>query len=169
MDEGNDHVEIKDTDPWDEELSRYQKARTEGRKTVLFVCTGNAVRSQMAEALVNHFLKDQWVAFSAGFLPLALHPMVKKVMEEIGVDLSSKKSKHLDLFKDCRFDKVITLCSEADEVCTYFPGLARKEHLPFQDPALSYSSPFGGKRLFRKLRDQMKKMLIDRLGGGVNG
>jgi arsenate reductase len=123
----------------------------------------------MAEALVNHFLKDQWVAFSAGFLPLALHPMVKKVMEEIGVELSSQKSKHIDLFKDYRFDKVITLCSEADEVCTYYPGLALKEHLPFQDPALSYSSPFGGKGPFRKLRDQMKKMLIDRLGVSVNG
>ena len=74
------------------------------------------VRSQMAEAVVNHFLKAKRVAFSAGFLPLEVHPMVKKVLQEIGIDVSSQKSKHLDTFKDVKFDQVISLCSDADGV-----------------------------------------------------
>ncbi|MGC1403719.1 MAG: arsenate reductase ArsC [Thermodesulfobacteriota bacterium] len=147
----------------DLELIRYQKARAEGRKTVLFICTANVVRSQMAEALVNHFLKDEWAAFSAGFLPLEVHPMVKKVLHEIGIDVSLKKSKHLDTFKDVKFDKVITLCSDADEVCAYYPGLTEWEHIPFQDPALSHPPIFGGSGRFRKLRDEMKEILIQRL------
>ena len=142
------------------ERARCQEARAAGKKTVLFICTGNAVRSQMAEALVNHFLKDKWAAFSAGFLPSGIHPLVKKVLQEIGIDLSSQTSKHLDSLQGCRFDRVITLCSEADEVCTYYPGLTKKEHIPFQDPSLSLPLLFGGKTLFRKLRDEMKKMLI---------
>ncbi len=147
----------------DPELIRYQKARAEGRKTVLFICTANVVRSQIAEALANHFLKDRWAAFSAGFLPLEVHPMVKKVLYEIGIDVSSQKSKHLDTFKEVKFDKVITLCSDADKVCAYYPGLTEWEHIPFQDPALSHPSIFGERGRFRKLRDEMKEILIQRL------
>ena len=164
-----DRMDGKDPELFNEELIRYQKARAEGRKTVLFICTANAVRSQMAEALVNHFLKDKWVAFSAGFMPMAVHPMVVQVMKEIGVDHTLQKAKHLDRFKDFTFDKVITLCSQADAVCTYYPGLEGKEHLPFEDPSLSVFSFLGGKGLFRKLRDEMKKVLIDRFGGRVDG
>ncbi|MFH0786191.1 MAG: arsenate reductase ArsC [Pseudomonadota bacterium] len=151
------------------ELLRYQKAKALGRKTVLFICTANAVRSQMAEALVNHFLGDQWAAFSAGLMPIGIHPMVVKVLQEIGVDSSAQRAKNLELFTDLKFDKVITLCSEADEVCTYYPGLEGKEPIPFEDPSLSYASFFGGKGLFRALRDEMKKVLIEYLGEGTDG
>jgi arsenate reductase len=151
------------------ELIRYQKAKALGRKTVLFVCTANAVRSQMAEALVNHFLEGQWTAFSAGFMPIAIHPLVVKVLQEIGVDPSSQTAKHIDTFKDLRFDKVITFCSEADAVCTYYPGLEEKNHLPFQDPALSPPSIFGGKGRFRTLRDEMKKALLEHLKEEIYG
>lgn len=142
------------------ELIRYQEAKTEGRKTVLFICTGNAVRSQMAEALVNHFLKDKWTAFSAGFLPMEVHPMVKKVLSEIGIDVSSQRSKHLDAFQGLTFDKVITLCSDADQVCAYYPGLAEWVHMPFQDPLLVHKISFGGKSLFRSLREKMEKQIV---------
>jgi arsenate reductase (thioredoxin) len=159
---GRNRKDTEDTgaDITDPELIRYQQAKAEGRKTVLFICTANAVRSQMAEALVNHFLKDKWEAFSAGFLPLAVHPMVKKVLSEIGIFVSSQKSKHLDAFKGIKFDKVITLCSDADAVCAYYPGLTEWEHIPFQDPALSHHSLFSGTSHFRKLRDEMKEVLI---------
>ena len=153
-------MDEKDIGLFNEELSRYQKAKAEGRKTVLFICTANVVRSQMAEALVNHFLKDKWAAFSAGFLPLEIHPMVKKVLQEIGIDPSSQKSKHLDTFKGLKFDQVITLCSDADQVCAYYPGLTEWSHVPFQDPLLTYRISFGGKGLFRELREKMKRTLI---------
>jgi arsenate reductase (thioredoxin) len=144
----------------DPEIIRYRKAIAEGRKTVLFVCSGNAVRSQMAEALVNHFLRTTWSAFSAGTLKTAVHPLVKKVMAEIGIDMASQTSKSIETFNGCRFDKVITLCAEADEVCTYVPGLREKEHIPFLDPSLSYNLFFGGKALFRKLSNEMKDKII---------
>jgi arsenate reductase len=144
----------------DPEIIRYRKAVDEGKKTVLFVCSGNAVRSQMAEALVNHFLGKTWAAFSAGTLKTAVHPLVKKVMAEIGIDISSQTSKSVETFYGCGFDKVITLCSDADEVCTYIPGLQEKEHLPFLDPSLSFGLSLGGKALFRKLRNEMNDTLI---------
>ena len=153
-------MDKRDPRLFDEEFIRYQKAKAEGRKTVLFICTGNAVRSQTAEALVNHFLKDRWEAFSAGFLPMEVHPMVKKVLSEIGIDVSSQRSKHLDTFKGLTFDKVITLCSDADQVCAYYPGLAEWVHMPFQDPLLTYKMTFGGKSLFRSLREKMQKTII---------
>jgi arsenate reductase (thioredoxin) len=142
------------------EIIRYRKARAEAKKTVLFVCSGNAVRSQMAEALVNHFLGTTWSAFSAGTLKTAVHPLVKKVMAEIGIDLSSHTSKSIEIFDGCLFDKVITLCSDADEVCTYYPGLRDKEHILFEDPSLSYNLFLGGKALFRRLRNEMKNKII---------
>lgn len=153
---------------FNDELIRYQKAKTEGRKTVLFICTGNAVRSQMAEGLVNHFLKDKWTAFSAGFLPMEVHPMVKKVLSEIGIDVSSQRSKHLDAFQGLTFDKVITLCSDADQVCAYYPGLAEWVHIPFQDPLLAYKMSFGGRGLFRRLREKMQKQIVPYLGNLQN-
>jgi arsenate reductase (thioredoxin) len=141
-------------------LSRHQQARTEGRKTVLFICTGNAVRSQMAEALVNHYLRDRWEAFSAGFLPLKVHPQVIKVMKEIGFDASSQESKHLDVFQGVAFDKVITLCSDADAVCAYYPDMPEWTHIPFEDPALHLAGAFGGTGLFRGLRKEMENKLL---------
>jgi arsenate reductase (thioredoxin) len=144
----------------DKELTRYRQARTEGRKTILFICTGNAVRSQMAEALVNHYLRDHWEAFSAGFLPVRVHPAVVKVLEEIGFDASGQESKHLDLFRGLTFDKVITLCSNADAVCVYYPDMPEWTHLPFEDPALHPAGIFGGTGLFKNLRKEMEKKLL---------
>jgi arsenate reductase (thioredoxin) len=147
----------------DKELTRFKQAKTEGRKTVLFICTGNAVRSQMAEALVNHYLRDRWEAFSAGFLPLKVHPKVIVVLKEIGFDSSGQESKHLDLFKGLKFDKVITLCSDSDAVCVYYPDMPEWTHIPFEDPALSYSAVFGGTGLFRGLRKEMEEKLLPHL------
>lgn len=149
--------------PTDPELVRFKKAQKEGKKTVLFVCTGNAVRSQMAEALVNHFLEDRWTAFSSGFMPMGIHPLVVAVLREIGIDASRQKTKHLDLFNHCEFDLVVTLCSDADKMCTFYPAYARRVHIPFQDPLTSASFGGGRKGLFRKLRDEIQQVIIPQL------
>jgi arsenate reductase len=154
------NLEINSPPQNDPELRRYHQAKALGKKTVLFVCTANAIRSQMAEALVNHFLRDRWAAFSAGFLPQTIHPLAVKALKEIGLDPGSQTSKHLDIFKDLKFDKVITLCSQADEECTYYPGMEEKVHLPFPDPGVSFSSFWGGAGRFRAVRDEMKKVLL---------
>jgi arsenate reductase (thioredoxin) len=146
-------------------LLKLRIARAAGIKTVLFICTGNAVRSQMAEALVNHFLKGRWAAFSAGFLPAGINPLVVKVLKEIGIDASRQPTKHLDLFKGCDFDRVITLCSEADRMCTFYPAYGQRIHLPFTDPLTLSTFGFGWKGLFRKLRDDLKTQMIPFLEG----
>lgn len=139
---------------------RFKIARAAGLKTVLFICTGNAVRSQMAEALVNHFRPGRWAAFSAGFQPAGLHPLVAQVLKEIGIDAARQETKHVDLFNNCPFDRIVSLCSEADRMCTYYPAFGNRIHLPFQDPLAASVFGFGWKGLFRKLRDDMQEIIV---------
>lgn len=139
---------------------RFSAARAAGLKTVLLVCSGNAVRSQMAEALVNHFLKGRWAAFSAGYLPAPFHPLVGRVLQEIGIEIDNPRTKHLDLFQDFHFDLVVSLCADADQACSFFPTLGRRVHLPFRDPLETSPMGFGWKGLFRELRDELRKKLI---------
>jgi arsenate reductase (thioredoxin) len=142
------------------QLLKFKIARAAGLKTVLFICTGNAVRSQMAEALVNHFLQGRWAAFSAGFLPAGISPPVVKALKEIGIDAARQPTKHLDLFNGLTFDRVITLCSEADRMCTFYPAYGNRVHLPYTDPLTLSTFGLGWKSLFRKLRDDMRAQLI---------
>ncbi len=144
----------------EKQLLKFKIAQAAGLKTVLFICTGNAVRSQMAEALVNHFLKGRWAAFSAGFLPAGISPLVVTALKEIGIDAARQPTKHLDLFNGLTFDKVITLCSDADRMCTFYPAYGNRVHLPYTDPLTLSTFGFGWKGLFRKLRDDMRNQLI---------
>jgi arsenate reductase len=139
---------------------RLVQARAAGLKTVLFVCTGNSIRSQMAEALVNHFLHDRWAAFSAGVLPAPIHPLVIQVLREIGIEIPLPRTKHLDLFQNFEFNLVVSLCADADRMCSFYPTLGRRLHLPFRDPLQTSLLGFGWKGLFRDLRDDMKGKLI---------
>ncbi len=147
----------------DREVLRCKLAKAAGFKTVLFLCTGNAVRSQIAEALVNHFLKDKWAAFSAGIMPMAVNQDVIAVMKEIDICISDSRAKHVDLFRNCRFDRVITLCSDADRLCISYPVHDEKDRIIFHDPSSSYGFRFGSKKLYRKLRDDIKKIIIEHL------
>ncbi|MBI5583911.1 MAG: arsenate reductase ArsC [Deltaproteobacteria bacterium] len=147
----------------DREKLRFRIARAAGLKTVLFICTGNAIRSQMAEALVNHYRKGRWVAFSAGFQPAGIHPLVVQVLREIGLDAARQETKHVDLFNNCPFDRIVSLCSEADRMCTFYPAFGNRIHLPFQDPLSASVFGFGWQGLFRKLRDEMQEILLPRL------
>jgi arsenate reductase (thioredoxin) len=149
----------------DGEIIRWHLARAIGRKTVLFLCSGNAVRSQMAEAIINHQLGKDWAAFSGGIFPMPLWKPVAQALREIGIDASGGKPKHIELFLGCRFDMIISLCSSADDFCTAFPGQGRRKHLPFEDP---FTSPFfgiGDLNRTRKLRDDMRDIICPYLGG----
>lgn len=145
------------------ELLRYKIARAAGLKTVLFVCMGNAIRSQMAEGIVNHRQKGRWAAFSAGVMPMAVPADVVRVMREIGIDISASRAKRLDVFGAVGFDKVILLCAEASSMCPELPEYEEKEYLYFRDPLASDMTVegmcFSLRATFRGLRDEIIKKI----------
>jgi len=127
------------------------------KKRVLFICTSNSCRSQMAEALVNHDLGDQFEAFSAGTDPKPLHPLAIRVLSEIGIDHSSARSKHMDEFAGQAFDFVITLCDSANETCPLFFGGVRRAHLGFDDPDRAEGTEEERLAVFRRIRDEIRR------------
>lgn len=152
------------------ELLRYRTARDAGLSTILFVCTGNAVRSQIAEGIVNHFYQDRWTAFSAGTMPMEVQKDVIRVMSEIEIDLAGHWSKHVDLFKGCTFDRVVILCSDAGTRCPDFSYAGQKDQMNFDDP-LSPELLAGGiclsyRSRIRSLRKEIQKALDRYLKAG---
>ena len=129
-------------------------------KRVLFVCTRNSSRSQMAEALVNHDLGGKYEAFSAGTEPSSVNPLAIAVMKELGIDISRKRSKGLEEFAGQEFDYVITLCSQADEVCPVFFGGTKKIHMGFPDPTETAGSDGEKLATFRKVRDLIRGQVV---------
>jgi ArsR family transcriptional regulator, arsenate/arsenite/antimonite-responsive transcriptional repressor / arsenate reductase (thioredoxin) len=111
------------------------RAREPGAADVLFLCTGNSARSQMAEALAERLSDGRVSAESAGSRPKPLHPEAVRAMRRRGIDLGDRRSKHLDEFADRRFDLVVTLCDRVREVCPEFPGAPREVHWSIRDPA----------------------------------
>lgn len=103
-------------------------------QTVLFLCTHNSARSQMAEALLNRLCGDKFRAESAGITPKGINPHVKQAMMEIGVDLTVARSKSIVEFQGRAFDYVVTVCDQARETCPFFPG-DKQIHRNFPDPA----------------------------------
>ena len=103
---------------------------------VLFLCTGNSARSQMAEAFLKKYGGEQFEAYSAGLEPKDIHPYTSRVMEEVGVSLSGQYSKHLkEYMGKVHFGYMITVCDEADKNCpTAFPGMGQRIHWSFEDP-----------------------------------
>lgn len=136
------------------------------KKRVLFLCTGNSARSQMAEGLANHDFAGKVEAFSAGTDPQGLNPHAVKVMVEIGIDISGNISDHLDRFTDQAFDYVITLCDDANERCPFFPGGARRLHLGFPDPAAATGDEDEILDSFRGVRDGIREKLQELFAGG---
>ena len=126
------------------------------RKRVLFICTSNSSRSQLAEALVNHDLGDRFEAFSAGTDPKPPHPLAIRVLAEIGIDHSSARSKSMDEFVGQAFDFVITLCDSANETCPLFFGGVRRVHLGFDDPARAEGTEEERLAIFRRVRDEIR-------------
>ena len=108
---------------------------TESRERVLFLCTGNSARSQMAEGLLRHMAGDRFEVSSAGVRPKGIHPQSVAAMAESGIDISGHHSRHIDEFEGTHFDLVVTVCDHARESCPAFPGAARTLHWPFEDPS----------------------------------
>jgi arsenate reductase (thioredoxin) len=136
---------------------------------VLFLCTGNACRSQMSEGWAHHLRSDQIEAYSAGVAPHGLDPRAVKVMAEAGVDISAHTSKHLDALLHVPFDYVVTVCDNAAESCPIFPGSARKVHRSFQDPpslAQTARSEEEALEHYRRVRDEIRSF-IDTLPGAL--
>ena len=130
-------------------------------KRVLFICTHNSARSQMAEGLVNHDLAGKVQALSAGTDPSAVHPMAVAVMRELGIDISRHRSKSLDEFGDEKFDFVITLCDHAADTCPVFFGGTKRLHMGFEDPAAAGGSEAERLFTFRKVRDQIREKVVE--------
>jgi len=126
------------------------------RIKVLFLCTGNSCRSQIAEGWARHLKGDVIEPYSAGIHPIGVNPRAIKVMAETGVDISGQTSKHIDELPGIDFDYVITLCDNASESCPVFSGKAKVIHKPFDDPYFASGSEEQILTTFRKVRDDIR-------------
>ena len=126
---------------------------------VLFLCTGNSARSQMAEAFVRHYAGGAVEAYSAGLEPKGIHPLTRQVMQEIGLGLSGQYAKSVtDYMGRLHFGYLVTVCSQAEERCpAVFPGVARRLHWGFEDPAAFAGSDEEKLEKFRQVRDQIDR------------
>jgi len=124
---------------------------------VLFLCTGNSCRSQIAEAWLRTLGGARFEVYSAGLEPHGINPYTIRVMEETGYDMGNHRSKHIEEYIGVKeFDFLITVCGNADERCPFFPGMGQRLHWPFEDPA-AFEGPEDQKlALFREVRDQIK-------------
>jgi len=130
------------------------------KKKVIIICTGNSIRSQIAEGFFKKY-KSNWEVKSAGTNPKGLNPMAVKVMMEKGIDISSQKSKGVENFLGENFDFVITVCNNAKESCPLFPGNAKLVHWNFEDPAEVEGGMNEKLFVFRKVRDKIEEKVIE--------
>jgi arsenate reductase len=134
-------------------------AEAEDKIKVLFLCTGNSCRSQIAEGWAKHLKGDIMDVYSAGIAPRNLNQMAVKVMAETGVDISAQRPKHVDELKDIDFDYVVTVCDNARENCPIFSRKTKLFHKTFEDPTFMTGTEQQIKAAFVKLRDQMKEFI----------
>jgi arsenate reductase len=129
------------------------------KKRVLILCTGNSVRSQMAEGLLRHDAGDRFEVASAGTKPGQVRPEAIAVMKELGIDISGHRSKSVDEFSGKSFDYVLTVCDNAKESCPIFPGHANRLHRNFEAPATFQGSEEHRLAVFRRVRDEIRSYL----------
>jgi len=129
------------------------------RTNILFLCTGNSCRSQMAEAWTNRLKREHFAACSAGVKPTGVDPRAVRAMAEAGVDISAQRSKDIGSFADLEFDYVVTLCDSARESCPFFPAKVKLVHRGFDDPP-AIAENAGGEEAammhYRRVRDQIR-------------
>ena len=136
-------------------------------RKVLFLCTGNSCRSQMAEGWLRHYAGDQAEVFSAGTKPAGLNPMAVAVMRESGIDISGQRSKHVDELAKENFLFVITVCDAVRQECPAFPGALYQSQWSFDDPAAATGSEEEKLAVFRRVRDEIGeevRMFVHRQG-----
>jgi arsenate reductase (thioredoxin) len=136
------------------------------RSRVLFLCTHNSARSQMAEGLLRHLAGDSFEAHSAGTEATHVRPLAIRAMEEVGVDISGQESKTLERYLEEPFDYVITVCDDANEACPFFPGAKNRLHWSFEDPSRAEGSEEERLAVFRSVRDRIGERIEREL---VNG
>ncbi|MCI0717423.1 MAG: arsenate reductase ArsC [Acidobacteria bacterium] len=125
------------------------------KASVLFLCTGNSARSQMAEGLLRHLAGDRFEVVSAGTQPVGLNPHAVEVMREIGIDISGHQSKNVSQFLRRRFSYVITVCDKAKETCPIFPFAFKSLHWSLDDPAAVQGSEEERLDAFRRIRSEL--------------
>jgi arsenate reductase len=133
------------------------------RSRVLFLCTHNSARSQMAEGLLKHLAGDRFEAMSAGTEATRVRPLAIRAMEEVGIDISHQESKTLDRYLGEPFDHVITVCDDANEACPFFPGAANRLHWSFEDPSKAEGTEEERLEVFRSVRDRIRARIKDDL------
>jgi arsenate reductase (thioredoxin) len=123
---------------------------------VLFLCTGNSARSQMAEALLRRHCADLFEAYSAGLAPKEIHPYTRQVLAEIGIDMAGQYAKDLSIYMGrMHFGYVITVCSRAEAQCPIFPGMSVRLYWPFDDPSEAEGGEEEVPAVFRRVRDEI--------------
>ena len=123
---------------------------------VLFLCTHNSARSQMAEGLLRALGGERYEVFSAGTEATRVRPLAIRAMAELGIDIAGQESKPLRRFLDERFDAVVTVCDAANEACPFFPGAERRLHWSFEDPAAAAGTEAERSAVFRRIRDAIQ-------------
>ena len=132
------------------------------KKKILFLCTGNAARSQMAEAIAREFYGDALDPVSAGSRPAGwVHPLAVKAMADLGVDMSSHTSKSAEQFINEPFDIVVTVCDSASQDCPHWPGAKRIEHWPIVDPSFGPDDPATRYDRFIERRNELMQRIED--------
>lgn len=125
------------------------------KQSVLFLCTGNSARSQMAEGILRHLAGDRFHVFSAGTKPSVVNPLAIRAMHEIGIDIAHHHSKHVNECFGKAMDTVITVCDNAREACPIFPGVRHQLHWSFEDPGAVEGSAEEKLAAFRRIRDEI--------------
>ena len=126
------------------------------RPRVLFLCTHNSARSQMAEGLLRHLGGDRFEAFSAGTEATRVRPLAMRAMAELGIDIAGQESKTLGRYLSEPFDEVITVCDQANEACPVFPGARSRRHWSFEDPSTATGTEEEQLATYRRVRDAIR-------------
>lgn len=133
------------------------------KQRVLFICTHNSARSQMAEGLLRHLGNDRFEVYSAGTEATFVRPLAIKALADLGIDISHQQSKTLDRYLGEPFDDVITVCDTAAEACPVFPGATRRRHWSFEDPSKATGSESEQLKVYRQVRDQILSRIENEL------
>jgi arsenate reductase len=139
------------------------------REHILFLCTHNSARSQIAEGLLRALADNRYEVHSAGTVTTHVRPEAIRVMAEIGIDISRQKSKTLDRYLKQNFDWVITVCDDAAESCPAFPGWVRRLHWPLPDPSQATGTEEERLNEFRQVRDRLRQNIVAFIGRQGSG
>jgi arsenate reductase len=141
-------------------MEKNTEAENKRKKRVLFVCTHNASRSQMAEGLLRELRGELYDVYSAGTVPTEVHPSAIEAMAEIGIDIRGHRTKGLDALTGVTFDEVVTVCDHAQETCPVVPGGGVRRHQGFADPSVAKGTEAEIFATFRRVRDEILNWIL---------